>query len=163
VQWRQDAALVGRVLPGIEEVVAHDGRRDARFAELVSQIETSSVGFAVGSATVAEDQGEDLAVLAKNILELRTIAADLGREIRIRVVGHTDATGSPEYNLALSRQRAASVTDELKRLGVPTQASDSVLAVVIHGAGSGPALRSDDDGRDTHSSRRVSFEVEQSD
>ena len=36
----------------------------------------------------------------------------------IQVVGHTDSTGSEQYNLELSRKRAASVADELVGAGV---------------------------------------------
>ena len=35
------------------------------------------------------------------------------------VSGHTDTTGSPDFNLQLSQQRAAAVQAELQRDGVP--------------------------------------------
>ena len=38
------------------------------------------------------------------------------------VSGHTDTTGTPDYNLRLSLQRAASVSDALMRAGVPRDA-----------------------------------------
>jgi hypothetical protein len=40
----------------------------------------------------------------------------------VAVTGHTDTTGTPDYNLNLSRQRAASVSDALQRNGVPGNA-----------------------------------------
>ena len=40
----------------------------------------------------------------------------------VAVSGHTDTTGTPDYNLQLSRARAASVGDALRRNGVPGDA-----------------------------------------
>ena len=40
----------------------------------------------------------------------------------VAVSGHTDTTGTPDYNLRLSQQRAATVSNELLRDGVPTAA-----------------------------------------
>jgi hypothetical protein len=40
----------------------------------------------------------------------------------VAVTGHTDTTGAADYNLNLSRQRAASVSDALQRNGVPGNA-----------------------------------------
>jgi len=39
-------------------------------------------------------------------------------ELNLRVEGHTDATGSDEYNQQLSERRAASVRDFLAQQGV---------------------------------------------
>lgn len=39
--------------------------------------------------------------------------------VRIQIEGHTDASGSPERNLVLSAQRAATVIDALVQRGVP--------------------------------------------
>ena len=40
----------------------------------------------------------------------------------VAVTGHTDTTGTPDYNLQLSRQRAGAVSDALQRNGVPRDA-----------------------------------------
>lgn len=40
----------------------------------------------------------------------------------VAVSGHTDTTGTPQYNLQLSQQRAAAVQAELQRDGVPGSA-----------------------------------------
>ncbi len=66
--------------------------------------------FAVDSATLRSDLRMDL----------RTIAANLQRypDSLIRVVGHTDNTGSAAYNQALSERRADAVAAELIGAGV---------------------------------------------
>jgi outer membrane protein OmpA-like peptidoglycan-associated protein len=43
---------------------------------------------------------------------------------KLRIAGHTDALGDDNYNLKLSRQRAASVKSELVALGVPPEQVD---------------------------------------
>ncbi|MDP6061387.1 MAG: OmpA family protein, partial [Pirellulaceae bacterium] len=40
---------------------------------------------------------------------------------RIQATGHADRSGSDQYNMELSRRRAAAVRAELMRLGVPPQ------------------------------------------
>jgi OOP family OmpA-OmpF porin len=45
--------------------------------------------------------------------------------LRLHVVGHTDNQGKVEYNLDLSRQRAASVVRELAKIGIAVNRLDS--------------------------------------
>ncbi len=44
--------------------------------------------------------------------------AQLGRADKIKVSGHTDNKGSADYNMKLSQQRAAAVSEYLKSIGV---------------------------------------------
>lgn len=66
--------------------------------------------FAVDSAVVRPDLQADL----------RTLATNLNRydDSRIRVVGHTDNTGSASYNQGLSERRANAVAAVLRNAGV---------------------------------------------
>jgi peptidoglycan-associated lipoprotein len=52
--------------------------------------------------------------------QLQRIAMCLGdrAEATLRIAGHTDERGTPEYNVALAEQRAAAARDYLVRLGV---------------------------------------------
>lgn len=55
----------------------------------------------------------------------QVVAAAKARDSRdISVVGHTDRAGSPEYNLELSRRRAASVRTQLTRAGLPAESME---------------------------------------
>lgn len=67
--------------------------------------------FAVDSAVLRPDLRSDL----------RVVADSLNRypDSTIRVVGHTDNTGSAAYNQALSERRANSVAAVLRDAGVP--------------------------------------------
>ncbi|CUX79617.1 MAG: putative outer membrane protein [Roseibaca calidilacus] len=66
--------------------------------------------FATDSATVRPDLQSDLRVIANNLV-------DYPRS-DVRVVGHTDNTGSASYNQGLSERRAASVAQVLFNNGV---------------------------------------------
>jgi OmpA-OmpF porin, OOP family len=54
---------------------------------------------------------------------LRQVAADYaaGRVSRVRIAGHADRSGSPDYNLRLSERRARVAAAELVALGVPAE------------------------------------------
>ncbi len=66
--------------------------------------------FDVGKATLKPDAQIVLAKLA-GILLMMT-------DLNVRVEGHTDSTGSAEFNLRLSRERASSVANLLSTQGV---------------------------------------------
>ncbi len=66
------------------------------------------------SATIEFDT--DSIIIEENFLKEMQAAADYllqFREETLNVVGHTDNVGSEEYNLALSRRRAQSVSNYL--------------------------------------------------
>jgi outer membrane protein OmpA-like peptidoglycan-associated protein len=87
------------------------------FEEDVVRIVLEGVTFATNSA--------DLTAEARTVLD--RVAASLrgNLEVRVEVGGHTDATGSREYNLQLSQSRAESVVAYLVQQGV---ASDRMEA-----------------------------------
>jgi OOP family OmpA-OmpF porin len=68
----------------------------------------------------------------------------------IRVVGYTDRSGTPRYNLKLSVRRAEAVREEIKRLGVPA------TTVEIEGKGeSDPLVPTPDGVREPQNRRAV--------
>lgn len=66
--------------------------------------------FATDSASVRPDLQNDLRVIATNLVNYP--------RSDVRVVGHTDTTGSAAYNQGLSERRAASVAQVLMGQGV---------------------------------------------
>ncbi len=90
--------------------------------------------FATDSAVVGPGLQGDLAVLAQNLLDYPNST--------IQVIGHTDNVGAAEYNLSLSRRRAASVAAILMDNGVPAsrivtigRGEDQPVATNLTGAG----------------------------
>jgi len=59
---------------------------------------------------------------ARQIVAEAAQAAQRLQATRIEVAGHTDSSGSPQYNQRLSQRRADAVAAELVRLGVPRSA-----------------------------------------
>jgi OOP family OmpA-OmpF porin len=99
--------------------------------------------FAPGATTP-----EDGAV----VLDLIAAALRRVEGLSVTVVGHTDSTGDPAANLALSEERAEAVRDELVARGLPA----STLRVV--GRGGTEPVRVDG-VEDVEASRRIEFVV----
>lgn len=73
------------------------------------------VGFNLGSAQVVE---RDLVKLDRLADALKSESL---KEYRYQVVGHTDATGTMELNMKLSRDRADTVVAYLMKQGIPAE------------------------------------------
>ena len=80
--------------------------------EVGTMISLQDVRFEIGSAVLDTVFQPELIQLAKTMLQ---------SEIRIRVIGHTDAQGVDAENLVLSYERASAVKDYLVSLGVKTE------------------------------------------
>ena len=91
--------------------------------------------FAIDSAAVRPDLGRDLGALAQNLMAYP--------ESTVQVIGHTDNTGSAEYNQGLSERRASSVAGVLRGNGVP----DYRLRVIGQGESTPVADNLTDAGR----------------
>ncbi len=56
---------------------------------------------------------------AGRIIQQASTTAKQGGVTRITATGHTDTSGTPQYNQRLSERRAAAVQAELVRQGIP--------------------------------------------
>lgn len=98
---------------------------------LVAQIEDSSM-FAVNSATLTESGVRQLEKLAALVANARK--GEGTEKAPILVIGHTDNTGSAEYNQTLSEQRAKAVVSLLAKQGFNAE------QLYFQGAGEGRPL-----------------------
>jgi OmpA-OmpF porin, OOP family len=103
------------------------------------------LNFAFDSAQIAED-AEALVTVASEALREQP-------DLRVRIVGHTDATGTDDYNLALSQRRADAVRARLESEGI----SADRLEVEGRGEAQPVAGNETDDGK--RQNRRVEFEI----
>lgn len=67
--------------------------------------------FAVDSTHITPSLRSDLSVLAQNLINYPNST--------IQIIGHTDNTGSADYNQSLSKERALAVSSILQQNGVP--------------------------------------------
>ena len=76
------------------------------------------------------------------------------RGVRIRIIGHTDSDGSDQYNLDLSRRRAAAVKDVFVQVGV------AAARVQAEGVGkTKPAVTPEVTDADKAANRRVEIQL----
>jgi outer membrane protein OmpA-like peptidoglycan-associated protein len=97
--WAPPVEPVERVY-SVEEVLTHERIRD-----IMPRIDLNTITFETDSAVIADDQLENLDVIADIILEM----IEKNPAEQILVEGHTDGVGDETYNLALSDRRAESV------------------------------------------------------
>jgi len=83
-----------------------------RLRELIELIEQSSVEFVDGIDLDAAQLAR-IETLAGLISEAHHHAQDLGRPMRLQIIGRTDGTGSQELNHFIARERAAKVAQVL--------------------------------------------------
>lgn len=91
----------------------------------------------------------------ESITELRKVEKFLktNPQVRIEISGHTDAQGSDEYNLKLSRQRAKAVYNYLVNRGISEQ------QMTFKGYGSQKPLVPNDTEENRQLNRRIEFTI----
>jgi outer membrane protein OmpA-like peptidoglycan-associated protein len=140
-------ALIGNYMDDQAEEIQKDieGAKVERVGEGIKITFDSGILFAVNSS--------DLTPVAKsNIGKLSTILNKYP-DTNILIEGHTDSTGTEEYNQKLSERRAASVTGHATTLGVVA----SRFNTVGYGEVQPVALNSTVDGRQQN--RRVEIAI----
>ncbi|WP_375753531.1 peptidoglycan-associated lipoprotein Pal [Vibrio sp. HN007] len=80
--------------------------------------ETQTVYFAFDNSTISGDYEEMLAAHAAFLSK--------DASIKVKVEGHADERGTPEYNIALGERRAMAVSKYLQALGVQADQIDVV-------------------------------------
>ncbi len=156
VQDRRRGAVFGAAL-GAAGGAAIGNQLDQQEEEL-----RASLGNNVGivnngqnlTVTLAEDilfATESTAVSAASQAELQTLAGSINRfpDTSVSVIGHTDNTGSAEFNLDLSQRRAQAVSSVLIGSGV----SPTRIASIGRGEDAPVATNLTEEGRQAN--RRV--------
>jgi outer membrane protein OmpA-like peptidoglycan-associated protein len=81
--------------------------------ETGNRVVLNNVFYEVDSYRLASESMAELNKVARFLLENPGLTVEIG--------GHTDNTGTPEYNMVLSEQRAGAVVDYLVEQGVPRE------------------------------------------
>ena len=103
---------IGRYMDKQAEELQKDleGAEIERVGEGIKITFREGIQFALNSAELSETSKANLTELAETLKKYE--------DTNILIEGHTDITGTREYNMALSDERAESVADFLKDLGV---------------------------------------------
>jgi outer membrane protein OmpA-like peptidoglycan-associated protein len=73
-----------------------------------------------------DHDSSSLTAAARSIIATAANNSKTAGTTRIITTGHTDRSGTNQYNEALSQRRSVSVKDELVRLGVPANSITTV-------------------------------------
>jgi OmpA-OmpF porin, OOP family len=117
-------------------------------ADLVPALNLSIINFETGSAAVSAESHDLLTKAAAAMKELPAGTV-------IEISGHTDSTGDPATNLALSQQRANAVRITLINSGVPAD------VLKAKGYGDTMPVASNDTAEGRFQNRRISYAVVQ--
>lgn len=124
-QPAQGTAVSGaKASPSAPEMWSKE-RIDATFSTVLTSLPTPPEHFLLYFHRGTSELTGDSTALLPEIQK----AIDRRNAVDIRIIGHSDTTGNPEFNLRLSRERALSVTRILIGLGVP----ESHLFISFHG------------------------------
>jgi len=113
--------------------------------KVAKKIVLRGVTFAFDSAKLTDD--------ATPILDAAVSALEEAGDVQVSIEGHTDAIGTEEYNLGLSRRRAASVRTYLEEKGIDGTRLDTV------GYGEAQPVATNDTKEGRAQNRRVELKV----
>jgi OOP family OmpA-OmpF porin len=151
--WIRDASLLARTLPGVGRFDP-SGLQNPELRAASQRLEAAMLQFVVGTAQLAPGQDAALSVMVRELRQLDAGAREAGARLHVILTGHTDADGSAEGNLALSRARAESVLAALPRAELTT------LSFEARGVGSGQPLATGTTDADKQRNRRVAVRIE---
>lgn len=141
----------------IEHVYAQQEQQKALEAAATAKTQQQSVGmvaqvadeamFDVGSANLTAVGQRQLEKLAVIFSQGRTKNGN--QKAPLLVIGHTDSTGTAEFNQQLSEERAKKVVQILAKKGIPSE------SLYYQGAGEGRPVASNDTDSGRAANRRV--------
>ena len=132
----------------IEEVFTLKGDTviEKRAEPLASRIKFESIAFELGESALRPEMLDDLDKIVSFLLD--------NPDFRLRIAGHTDSNGDPEFNLELSEQRAQAIRDYIVIFN-PVEP----WRVQAKGFGSQEPIVEEKTEEDRRLNRRVEFEI----
>lgn len=140
-------ALIGRRMDKQAEELRNDlqGAKVERVGEGIKITFDSGLMFATNQSTLNVDTKENLKNLSTTLQKYE--------DTNVLIEGHTDNTGTDEYNLELSKKRASSVQDYLVSLGLNYQRLE------IAGYGESQPITENDSAAGRQTNRRVEVAI----
>lgn len=140
-------ALIGRKMDKQAEELRNDlkGAKVERVGEGIKITFDSGLMFATNQSALNTDTKENLKNLSTTLQKYE--------DTNVLIEGHTDNTGTDEYNLELSKKRASSVQDYLVSLGLNYQ------RLQIAGYGENQPITENDSVEGRQANRRVEVAI----
>jgi outer membrane protein OmpA-like peptidoglycan-associated protein len=140
-------AYIGNYMDKQAEEIERDieGAEVERIGEGIKITFDSGILFRVDKAELQPEAKSNLTELARILQKYP--------DTKVLIEGHTDATGSEEYNLELSRRRAQSVANHLAGIGV------DATRFTIMGYGEGQPVASNESMEGRQANRRVDLAI----
>lgn len=110
-QWFSEAKKLAPFIPGINEMQWEAAGEELRLRE---EIEALSIRFIENDPLPAPAQEEVIEALVGRLLQLDELARQMNKTVNVRVLGHTDSSGTKEANQTLSRARAQAIQTRLE-------------------------------------------------
>lgn len=155
-QWLQDAQKKIKAIPGIstfqyDQLMNTDLERIDQIKQNIGQ---QTLLFETGRKDLGPGQQVVIDQLIMQFEELDSLAKSGGWNYQIEIIGHSDSTGTQEFNEHISRQRAEAILAILKSKGLRGENFSAT------GVGDKEPLRKETDGRARFFNRAVTFKVE---
>ncbi|MBU8911474.1 MAG: TolC family outer membrane protein [Desulfobacterales bacterium] len=142
IGYQEPETLTPYILPKEEEGILKIDK-----TKKVQSIHLDTIHFHFDSAVLTDEALGLLGPISDQLIE--------ASEFMIEVIGHTDSTGSIEYNQKLSEARAQSVYDELKKAGI---SEDRLLS---NGKGELEPVATNETAEGRQKNRRTEFKLTQ--
>ena len=121
--------------------------------EIKQHIDQQVLYFLTGSEDLVPDQQGVMDTLITQLQKLDALAQAVNKSYQIKIIGHSDSTGSHEFNMQISQQRAETILSLLRSSGLKNE------NLVAAGVGDTQPLRSEADEQARSFNRAVTFKV----
>lgn len=152
--WLMDLRARAFLVPGLRSV--EFGRftpEQMAFDQAKSEVQAAIIKFPLATAALSSAERANVRTLVPKLTSLQNSSAALHQNLRLEVIGHTDATGREGTNQSLSQRRADRVAWELIRLGIPD------ASLHAKGVGSAEPVGSEDTEENRQFNRSVTLVV----
>ena len=110
-QWISESKKLAPFIPGISQFQWNDAEA---VAGLQKEIESLSVRYEVNESKLMPGQEEVIEALMQRLIRLEELVQQTNQSITVKIIGHTDSSGTNENNQALSQGRATHVKTQLE-------------------------------------------------
>jgi OOP family OmpA-OmpF porin len=151
-QWIADVQRLAPSMAGVSKVHV-EGVMDEEILRFKAKMEQEVPRFIVGTSRFAPGQDSERTRLIEDARALFALANSNNVKVKMTIVGHTDDTGTVEFNDKLSLERAQSVRTLLVDAGIDGSALETI------GVGSREPIKADSASPGVEINRSVTFRV----